>query len=77
MHVSKEAALHHGAPAKEIDLLALYAKLEDPEQCKYALFYPEEATGLSSGASQSPVGGEPPGTFIIRGGILYLYPRRS
>ena len=31
-----QAALRHGAPAKQIDLLTLYKKLEDPEQCKYA-----------------------------------------
>ena len=35
------AALHHGAPAKEIDLYSLYTKLEDEKQCKYPLFYPE------------------------------------
>jgi hypothetical protein len=31
-----------GAPAKEVNLLALYRKLTDPEACPYPLFYSEE-----------------------------------
>lgn len=37
-----KAALHHGAPAKEINLLELYRKLADPEQCRFPLFYTEQ-----------------------------------
>lgn len=33
------AALHYGAPVKEVNLLHLYRKLADPEQCKFPLFY--------------------------------------
>ena len=45
-----KAALHHGAPAKEIDLLSLYDKLTDPEQCRYPLFY-KQMTMLSGGGA--------------------------
>ena len=37
-----KAALHHGAPAKEVNLLELYRKLTDPEQCRFPLFYTEQ-----------------------------------
>ena len=45
-----KAALHHGSPAKEIDLLSLYDKLTDPEQCRYPLFY-KQMTMLSGGGA--------------------------
>ena len=40
------AALHHGAPVKEVDLYKLYTKLTDPESSKYPLFHKHGAESL-------------------------------
>ena len=47
-----KAALHHGAPAKEINLLELYRKLTDPEDCKYPLFYPDHSNASTAQSSR-------------------------